>query len=107
MSDAMRRFGGFLVAWQTCQQTIGECSRLLGQDLTAVQCDGRAVREYVAGLADQLRAMREAFEARDTVLLADLLQYEMPDTYQTWQRVLTHLAMVVGSGVGNTPAQPS
>lgn len=107
VSEAVKRFGGFLEAWQICQQTIGESSRLLVRDLTAVECDGRAVREHLAGLAEKLRALREAFEARDMVLLADLVQYEMPETYQTWRRILTHLATAVASDADAAGAQTS
>ena len=78
--------------WHTCQQAIAECSGLLGRDLTAVECAGRPVREHLDGLADKLRELRDAFEARDMVLVADLIQFEMPDICQAWQGILNELA---------------
>lgn len=89
---AVSRFREFLDAWQLCQQAILECSRLLGEDLTTAECEGRPIREHLNGLADRLRELRDAFEARDMVLLADLARYEMPNTYHLWQRILYELA---------------
>jgi hypothetical protein len=94
-SEAVKLFGEFLEVWQTCQKTILDCSALLGQDLTAVKCDGRPVREHLDGLADRLRELRDTFEARDMVLLGDLVQYEMPDACRTWQSILNEMASTV------------
>jgi hypothetical protein len=106
--EAITRFGEFLRVWQTCQQTILDCSNLLGQDLTALECAGRSVREHLDGLVDKLRELRDTFEARDMVLLADLVQYEMPDTCRVWQGVLNELADGVAASAsgahGGAPA---
>jgi hypothetical protein len=103
-SEAVGRFGKFLEAWQLCQRSILECSGLLGQDLTAVQCDGRSVREHLDGLADKLRELRDAFDARDTVLLADLIQYEVPDVCRGWHGIMKNLADSVADQLAETGA---
>ncbi|MFQ5807850.1 MAG: hypothetical protein ACE5I3_15500 [Phycisphaerae bacterium] len=104
VSEAVKLFGGFLETWQVCQRTILECSRLLDQDLTAVECSGRPVREHLDGLADKLRELRDTFEARDMVLLADQVQYEMPDICQVWQGILNELATNLAARAGGPQA---
>ena len=100
MSEASKAFSDFLQVWQTCQRAIVDCSGLLGEDLTAVTCSDKPIREHLDGLADKLREIRDAFEARDTVLLSDLFQYEMPETCKTWQGILNDLATTVAEQAG-------
>lgn len=109
VAEAVNRFGEFLQVWQSCQQAILGCSGVLGQDLTALECDGRPVREHLDALADRLRELRDTFEARDMVLLADLVQYELPDTCRVWQGILNELASGLAAQAGgvNGGAPPS
>jgi hypothetical protein len=100
MSEAAGAFGEFLQVWQTCQQVIVECSGLLGQDLTAAQAGGKPIRAHLDGLTGRLRELRDAFEARDTVLLSDLFQYEMPETCKAWHGILDDLAASVADQTG-------
>ena len=102
MPEATAAFGEFLQVWQTCQRAIVDCSGLLGEDLTTMQSGGKPVREHLDGLVDKLRELRDAFEARDTVLLSDLFQYEMPETCQTWQGILNDLATSVADQTGTS-----
>lgn len=104
MSEASAGFAEFLQVWQTCQRTIGDCSGLLGEDLTAMQAGGKPIREHLDGLVDKLRQVRDAFEAHDTVLLSDLFQYEMPETCQHWQQLLGDLATNVAGGASSATA---
>jgi hypothetical protein len=94
VAEAATAFGDFLQVWQTCQRAVVECSGLLGEDLTATQSGGKAVREHLDGLADRLR------ELRDALLLSDLFQYEMPETCKTWQGILNDLATNLADRAG-------
>lgn len=100
MSEAATAFRDFLQVWQACQQTIVNCSGLLGKDLTTMQSGGKPIRAHLDSLTDKLRELRDAFEARDTVLLSDLFQYEMPETCRTWQGILNDLATDVAEHTG-------
>ncbi len=102
VSNAVTAFSDFLQVWQTCQRAIIECSGLLEQDLTTVQTSGKSVREHLDGLADKLRELRDAFEARDTVLLSDLFQYEMPEICKTWESIMYDLATNIAENAGAT-----
>ena len=91
-SKAISQLGEFLTVWQTCQKAILEGSGMLASDLTALNCDGRTVREHLDTLSEKLRGLRGAFEAGDMVLLSDQLRYEMPEVCRTWDGVMRNLA---------------
>ncbi len=102
VTEALERVGELVGVWQAGQQVVVRCCALLGEDLTAVEYGERPIREHFSELAEKLRELRDAFEARDMVLLADLLHYEMPPLCQAWHGLLTHLAdTIVGHAVGS------
>jgi hypothetical protein len=92
VAEALGRVGESVCVWQTSQQVIVRCCGLLGEDLTACEYEDRPIREHLSELTEKLRELRDAFEARDMVLLADLLHYEMPSLCETWDALLSHLA---------------
>jgi len=100
MPEAAAAFSEFLQVWQACQRTIVGCSGLLGKDLTTMHSGGKPIRAHLDSLTDKLRELRDAFEARDTVLLSDLFQYEMPQTCRTWQDILNELATNLAGQTG-------
>jgi len=109
VAEALGRVGESVGVWQASQQVIVRCCALLGEDLTAVECGGRPIREHFSELAEKLRELRDAFEARDMVLLADLLHYEMPPLCDTWHRLLAKLADTVSgqtAAASPTAAEP-
>lgn len=81
-----------LAVWNTCQQTLGQAGTLLHRDLTHELHDGETLIALLGKVAETLRSLRDAVEARDSVLIADLLEYEMPGLCQRWNRILQHLA---------------
>lgn len=95
IGDAVRVLSESLARWQNCNQAILECSQLLDRDLTTIAYADRPVQEHLEDLAEKLRSIRDALEARDMVLLADVMQYEMPELCETWQQILRHLADTV------------
>jgi len=96
MSEAAPRLAEALACWQVCQRTLVEASAFLGRDLTSWAHEDRALGERLRGLADKLRELRDAVEARDWVLVTDLVQYEMSDLASAWRGALTSLADTLG-----------
>lgn len=90
--EAVRRIGTFVDAWQECRLTLSHGCRLLGRDLTAETYAGRSVREHLDDVVSKLRGLRDAFEAGDMVLVADLVQYELTPLCDTWGALLGELA---------------
>ncbi|MEW6252146.1 MAG: hypothetical protein AB1716_16025 [Planctomycetota bacterium] len=92
VSAAMRDVGQFIGLWQTCYRGIAQCSGLLGQDLTQCAPGGRSVQTALQTLLEKLTTLRQALEARDTVLVSDLVRYELPPLAEEWQTLLDALA---------------
>lgn len=93
--DAAQAFTGLLTVWQDAQRVLVEASTLLGEDLSARSVDGQTVQEHLARLARTLREVRDAFDARDYVLLGDLLEFDMPDVCTHWSGLFDELAELV------------
>jgi hypothetical protein len=94
-AEGVRQISELVQAWQMCNTAIVQCSGLVGCDLTQGQLDGQSMREGLTELVAKLRELRDALEARDLVLLADLLHYEVPAVCETWHGVLIALAAQV------------
>jgi hypothetical protein len=54
------------------------------------------VKAGLANLVEKLSELRGALEARDIVLLADLVRYELPALAQAWSAMLSNLAEQIG-----------
>ncbi|MEW6198804.1 MAG: hypothetical protein AB1601_09095 [Planctomycetota bacterium] len=100
---AMHDVGDFVTLWQTAYRAIAQCSGLLNRDLTACEFEGQPVIQCIATLVDRLSELRGALEARDMVLLADLVRYELQPLARSWQALLISLAEQVQAPA----AQPS
>ena len=99
---AIEDIGEFVLLWQTCQKTVVQGCDVLRTDLTANDYQGAALRDHLKDLADKLRDIRDALDASDFVLLADLLHYETPELCRTWQGILNEMAEQVSA-----PKQPA
>ncbi len=100
---AIHEVGRSLETWQTCYRALAQCGSLLQRDLLEGRCGDRSMSVYIAELTDKLNELRRALEARDVVLLGDLVRYELPPLAKQWQDLLTHLAEQVAEEE-NAPA---
>lgn len=91
-AKAIEQFGTLLGVWSAVQSSVRNAGYILNHDLGTMECDGRPVREDFAELAGRLRDVRDAFESRDYVLLADILKYEMPEVCQAWRVLILNLS---------------
>lgn len=91
-TGALEDFGRFVLTWQTCQKTVIQCCDVLRTDLTRHSYAGATLREHLATLAAKLRETRDALDARDFVLLADQINYELPQLCADWRDLLNAVA---------------
>ena len=97
VNEAVQGIGEFVKLWQTCYRAITQCSALLGDDLTLYTHQDRSVREWLEELVEKLTELRQALDAHDLVLLADLLRYELLPQCETWHKLLEDVATQVPS----------
>jgi len=90
--EAVRQVGQLVQVWQRCRDVLLQSGSLRGCDLTELIFSDRPLREHLLELAAKLRGIRDALDARDMVLLADLLHYEMPPLCQLWHDLLLAVA---------------
>ncbi len=88
----LRSVGELMNLWQTCYRGIADCSDLLGHDLTQFEYNGQPVTAALAELTEKLQAVRQALEARDMVLLTDIVRYELSPLAEQWQALAANLA---------------
>jgi hypothetical protein len=92
VAEAIRRVGEVVQTWQAARDVVVQCGGLIERDLTAEQFQGQSVDQWLLQLIEQLRELRDALDARDMVILADLVQYEMPELCGTWHDLLNSVA---------------
>ncbi|HRT42036.1 MAG TPA: hypothetical protein P5223_08255 [Phycisphaerae bacterium] len=97
-AEGVRRMGDFLKTWQTCRNVVLQSGALVGRNLLQVSIESGTVADCLADLVERLRDLRDALEARDLVLLADLMQYEIPELCKKWKGLLLSLAESVACG---------
>jgi len=90
--SALGGLSSMLGVWANCQRTLGDASRLLGRDLGEEEFQGERLTTHLEAVANVLRSVREAVQNRDYVLLADLIEYEMPGVCTLWQGAVLALA---------------
>jgi len=98
VAAAIRDVGKFVALWQACYRALPQCSALCRQELLDTDYDGRPLKDRLDELIGKLSEVRAALEARDTVLLADLVRYELAPLAQKWQDILNHLAEQIEPG---------
>jgi hypothetical protein len=94
-NKALQKLSGCFTIWQSAQETIEKVAQLLRVDLNLIRVGDTTLTEALGAFAGQLRSVRESLEARDFVLLADTLQYEMEETIAQWRDALTQLRAIV------------
>lgn len=92
IAKAVTRIGEFVKAWHAVRQVIVQTSTLLQRDLTEFEYEGQPLKEHLAGLVGQLNEIKAALDAKDMVLLADLLHFEVPPLCELWTNMLNAIA---------------
>jgi len=85
---AMDLLGNCLQVWNQASETVRRTAQLVGLDLDRIVVAGQPISDVFAKLREQLGSVKESLEGRDYVLLADILQYEVPATAQQWQQMI-------------------
>lgn len=88
VGEAMNILGEAAGAWGMAHESVVKSAALLRVDPAQLTMDGRPASAWLVELASRLRDIKGAVEARDHVLLGDLLRYEFDGTLAAWSRFL-------------------
>ncbi|MBN2448017.1 MAG: hypothetical protein JXO22_14900, partial [Phycisphaerae bacterium] len=105
VSEAVLRIAEFVTAWQLAQQVLVQNCRLTQQSLLEREYDGQPIIEHLKTLLERLTDIREALEAQDMVMLADIVHYETPGLCEAWAGMLNHLADQLSEAVAADSAE--
>jgi hypothetical protein len=92
----MEKLAGCFSAWQNAQQSIEGVAQLMRMDLGTIVVDGRIIPDFLVDFAEQLRQIKSSLEARDFVMLSDILVYETTQAAAQWRAILAALAERIG-----------
>lgn len=90
--DALHRLGQCCGFWLDVQQGIQNALALQVEDLDQLEIDGQPLPKMVSRPLEVLREIKEAIIAKDFVLLADVLTYEMPEIYDIWLKIINTIS---------------
>lgn len=94
---AMEKLSGCFSTWQHAQQSFCGVSQLLGIDPGQVRVGDHSVEQLMVDFSGRLRQIKTALEARDFVLLSELLRYGMSQAAEQWHGAIGALRNVVDS----------
>lgn len=89
--EAMTGLGECTRAWQQIHTAIAQSVALLGINPDQFVVKGGTLTEAMTQPRAALVQVRDALEAQDHVLLADVLQYEFSDAMREWHAVIEHV----------------
>ncbi len=92
VAGGMGAVGPLVQVWRAVYQAVVQCGEACRVDLTRIQFDAQSVADHLAALAERLRELRDALDARDFVRVADFLHYEFPPLCEFWQSACNALA---------------
>jgi hypothetical protein len=88
LAGAMPQLGECCRAWLQIHEGICNVATLRKIDPAAAQADGVSMLERLAVPGARLKQLRDALEAKDLVLVSDVLAYEFPEAFAAWRTVI-------------------
>jgi hypothetical protein len=89
LTEAMEMLSRCVGIWGRTHQAVVEGGALVGVDFERLEVAGRPIVDLLNELAGRLHELKNAVESRDNVLLGDILRYELDETLQQWELMLT------------------
>ncbi len=88
VAEAMTALTACVGVWAHTHGTIVQGGSLLGVRFDDLQLADQSAVQWLNDLVAKLRELKDAIEARDHVLLGDILRYEFDETLEQWERML-------------------
>lgn len=91
VTDGVAQLARSLEIWKGVHDAISQSVRMLGIAPADLVIEGRSLDELIVEPRELLMNVKSALEARDYVLLADILQYEFDVVVARWQSIIAEL----------------
>ncbi len=90
-TKATETLGECLRTWMQIHEAMGKSIEMLQIDVEQATVNDKRLIELIVKPKETLLQVKEALQARDYVLLADILQYEFPEVLEQWRALLGKL----------------
>lgn len=107
VEEAMAGLVECLKIWLRAHQAVVQSSSLLQLPLEEFKISDRPMIEWLGELVAMLQNIKEAIEARDNVLLSDILNYELDETLQNWEQMLGEFMQYIREQSPSKTSTPS
>lgn len=88
LAESMERLTECINVWSQTHEALVQGGSLLAIDFERLGIAGRPMIDWLGDLARRLTEIRDAIEARDHILLSDILHYELDETLTGWEQML-------------------
>lgn len=89
--EAIKALSECLQVWQQVHTAVAHSIQILNIDVTAMMIQDETLTAVIAMPKDVLTQIKDALQAQDHVLLADLLQYEFSTVTEKWHAIIARL----------------
>ncbi len=89
--EASEMLGDCLRIWQQIHEAVGKSIEMLQLDPELTMVNDEPLIDLIGKPKEILMQVKEALQARDHVLLADILQYEFSETIGQWHLLVSKL----------------
>lgn len=90
-AEGVETLGECLFIWQQVHEAVAKSIQLLQVDPDALAVEGESLTHLLGKPRDILMQVRDALEAKDFVLLADLLLYDLVELTAQWRAIVDRL----------------
>lgn len=90
-AEGIEALGECLAVWQQIHDAVGKSIQLLGIDTERVYIQDEPMSVVLGKPKDILTQVKQALEARDMILLADLLMYDLSEVTGQWLSIVRRL----------------
>ncbi len=90
-TEGMESLGHCLRTWQQIYDALNKSIEMLGVDPEVVTVQDMPLIDAVGKPKEILLQIKQALQAQDYVMLADILQYEFIDTTELWHTIIARI----------------
>lgn len=90
-AEGVETLGECLFIWQQVHEAVAKSIQLLQVDPDTLAVEGESLSHLLGKPKDILMQVRDALEAKDFVLLADLLLYDLVEVTAQWRAIVDRL----------------
>lgn len=98
--QALELLGQCAAAWSLAHDSVLKTVQLLGLNLEGMTYNGAPLLDILNTVNGHLSQLKECLQARDFVLLNDLMQYDIVPHFDQWEGMIKTVAEAISSKTG-------